>query len=262
MKYSFILCLTFACKFDFNSHTEAANIQIKPSIMIDTLGKTIIDRYQPSDSFSRTPNDTNSFAFYLQHLKLKKYGEPVLYYNGSKKANNHVYSSVIDMEISKKDLQQCADAVMRLRAEYLFSQKQYDQITFLFNGDKKYHSYLSYSPSDRSYVKFRSYMDYIFTYANTGSLYNQLHAVQVSEIQIGDVFVQKGNPFGHAVLVVDMCLNVKGEKRFMLAQSYMPAQETQILFNPNNQSVWYEIPQDNEIVTPEWTFTVNDLRRW
>jgi hypothetical protein len=48
---------------------------------------------------------------------------------------------------------------------------------------------------------------------------------------------------------------------YMLAQSYMPAQETQILINPNDESLspWYPL-KDGEIKTPEWTFMSGDLR--
>ena len=235
---------------------------IPPKNSIDTFRMSIIERYLPADSCFRLPVDSNSFAFYLQHLPLKKFGESVKYFDGTVKENYNVYSSVIDMKISKKDLQQCADAVMRLRAEYLYKQKKYNQISFLFNGDKKYHSYLDYSSNDRSYNKFLNYMDYIFSYANTGSLYNQLKSIEISDMQIGDVFVKKGNPYGHAVIVVDMCCNMNGTKYFMLAQSYMPAQETQLLLNPKNNTVWYNLPLVGEVQTPEWTFSVNDLRRW
>ena len=41
---------------------------------------------------------------------------------------------------------------------------------------------------------------------------------------------------GHVVLIVDMAENDKGEKIFMLAQSYMPAQQTQILINPSDRT--------------------------
>jgi hypothetical protein len=43
----------------------------------------------------------------------------------------------------------------------------------------------------------------------------------------------------------------------------MPAQETQLLLNPENGTVWFNLDKQNEtIVTPEWVFTSKDLRTW
>ncbi len=50
----------------------------------------------------------------------------------------------------------------------------------------------------------------------------------------------------------------------LLAQSYMPAQELQILKNPNNTSLspWYNIDFGTTLETPEWTFSSSQLRRF
>lgn len=55
-----------------------------------------------------------------------------------------------------------------------------------------------------------------------------------------------------------MAENDKGEKIFMLA----PAQQTQILINPNNKElgVWYSLKGKAELITPEWDFSINQLR--
>ena len=51
-------------------------------------------------------------------------------------------------------------------------------------------------------------------------------------MQIGDVLIQGGSP-GHAVIVVDMAENpATGEKLYLLAQSYMPAQDIQSAGEP------------------------------
>jgi len=224
--------------------------------------KTIVSRFTCPDSFNRVRSDSGTFAWYLQRLPLKPEGEPVKYYNGETKEAGYVYCAVVDMPISDKDLQQCADAVMRLRGEYLFSAKKYDDISFRFTGDGKMHSFKSYAGGDYSYKNFRKYMEYVFGYANTSSLKKQLRPVPFSQMQIGDVFVQSGNPYGHAVIVVDMCTDSKGSRQYMLAQSYMPAQETQVLVKPGTLQPWYDYRGGSIIPTPEWTFDTSDLRRW
>jgi len=101
-------------------------------------------------------------------------------------------------------------------------------------------------------------------YAGTHSLSKELKSVPLENIQIGDVFIQGGFP-GHAILVVDMAehLTTK-EKIFMLAQSYMPAQETQILKNPTNKNLspWYSLNFEGQLDTPEWDFNKSDLKRF
>ncbi|MGB2578258.1 hypothetical protein AAIR98_000177 [Elusimicrobium simillimum] len=232
--------------------------------LTDTKGNTIATRFAPPAGFTRTAESQNSFAAYLRNLPLKKDGALVKYFNGKTKPNLSTYVAVVDMEISPKDLQQCADAVMRLYGEYQFAENKINDIKFNFVSDGKPRYFKDYAKGDTSYKNFRKYMDYVFAYANTASLLNQLRPVKdINDMKIGDVFIQKGRPFGHAVIVVDMAQNKEGKKVYMLAQSYMPAQETQVLFNPMNVklSPWYDL-NGKTIVTPEWVFQPADLRRF
>ena len=99
-------------------------------------------------------------------------------------------------------------------------------------------------------------------FAGTASLEKELKPKNIKEIEIGDVFIRGGHP-GHAVIVVDLCIDEKGGKAFMLAQSYMPAQEIQILKNPRNSktSPWYKLSELSDVVeTPEWDFSKDQLR--
>ena len=247
---------------------------------IDTSGKTIKDRFIPPQGFKRKTYPTGSFEHYLQELPLKQDGSWVHYYNGAEKPPGRVYLAVVDMDIGKRDLQQCADAVMRLRGEYLYAEKRMDEIRFnLTNGfDMTFTKWRqgyrikvsgntvswvkSKSPSS-SYTQFRSYMNMVFAYAGTLSLDKELKPVPIQTIQIGDVFIQGGSP-GHAVIVVDMAVNEVGEKRFLLAQSYMPAQDIQILQNPEADAgnSWFGIPNNDLFETPEWNFSINNLKRF
>ncbi len=235
------------------------------STLINKEGKTIEKRFKTPTNFERITVQENSFSKYLRTLPLKSFNSKVKYYDGSTKNNFNVYISVVDMKIGNRDLEQCADAVMRLRGEYLYHQKKYNDIHFNFLSDGKPRYYKNYVKGDYSYAKFKKYMNYIFAYANTRSLHGELTKVNaIKDIQIGDVFIQKRNPYGHAVIVVDVAHNkTTGEKLFMLAQSYMPAQETQILVNRNNKKIspWYKA-SEGTIKTPEWTFQSFDLRRF
>ena len=222
-------------------------------------------RFLSLQNCNRIAQPESSFAQYLRELKLKPFDARVKFYDGSHKTTEDVYVSVIDMEIDAVDLQQCADAIMRLRAEYLYRQKRYDEIHFNFLSDGRARLYTEYAQGDYSYPKFRKYLRYIFAYANTASLHDELINVDdINEMQIGDVFIQKGHPYGHAVIVVDMLESHHDNKKYyLLAQSYMPAQETQILINPMNPEIspWYEL-KEQTIRTPEWTFQTGDLRRF
>lgn len=172
------------------------------------------------------------------------------------------------MPIGSQDLHQCADAVMNLWGTYLFTQGRYNEIQFKFLGDKAWHNYAKWLGSRKSTsALFFKYMQQVWSAANTRSLHGQMQAVNIKDATIGDVLIVTGNPYGHAVTIVDECINPEtGKKLFMLAQSYMPAQETQILVNPNSQilSPWYNLTEDasGKIITPEWEFTVNDLKRF
>ncbi|MBN2484343.1 MAG: DUF4846 domain-containing protein [Bacteroidales bacterium] len=226
----------------------------------------ICDRIKLPEGYVRIEEKPGTFGYFLQNLVLLPKGSKVFYYNGLPKINQRVHVAVIDLDVGKRDLQQCADAVMRLRGEFLYSQKRHSEIAFHFVSDGKPRYFLGYSAGDTAYKAFRKYMDYVFSYANTRSLHGQLQKVaSIDSMRIGDVFIQKREPYGHAVIVVDMAVNkTDGSKIYLLAQSYMPAQSIHILTNPVDKqlSPWYAISLSDEIITPEWVFNKDDLRRF
>ena len=118
---------------------------------------------------------------------------------------------------------------------------------------------------DSSYRNLRDYLDVVFTYAGSYSLERQMRSKEdICNVAIGDVFVQGGFP-GHMVIVVDVAVHKStGDKVFLLAQSFMPAQEVHILKNPSDKklSPWYECDFGDKLRTPEWTFKRGDLRRF
>ena len=240
-------------------------------------GATLEERFPPPSGYVRA--DSDGFGAWLRRLPLKPGRPQVLLYDGRAKRNQTVHEAVVDLDVGRRDLQQCADAVMRLRAEYLFSNGCADAVAFDFtNGDPaRWSDYRqgvrprirgndvdwqkTASPDD-SYDNFRRYLDVVFTYAGTLSLERELDAVaDPARVEIGDVFIQGGSP-GHAVVVADMVENDAGQRRFLLVQSYMPAQEMHVLRSPNRHSPWYEARSSGALNTPEWRFRYEDLKRF
>ncbi len=253
----------------------------KPVKILNSAGKILFERFYEPDGFVRMDLDSLSFGFYLRHLPLKPDGAEVHLFDGSIKYSK-VWEAVVDMDVGNRDLQQCADAVMRLWAEYLWEINQKDKIHFNFtNGFRvdyakwrqgyrihvsgnKTNWYRSTSPDD-SYKSFRKYMNIIFNYAGSLSLSKELKPVKLEEIMPVDVFIHGGSP-GHAIIVLDVAKNAQtGETVFMVAQSYMPAQEIQVLKNLNNPEIspWYNLNAiGDEFYSPEWTFSSNELMRF
>ena len=263
-----------------DASSDYPQLQKGESTEINPEGNTIQTRFSPPNGFIRSNYSDDSFESFLRNLKLKPVGSKVKYFDGTVKGND-VYDAVVDMEISNRDLQQCADAVMRLRGEYFFKRKEYTKISFtLTNGFKVDYSewmkgnrvavngnkteWQKIAEPSNTYSDFRQYMEFVFTYAGTLSLEKSLRSKNIDDIAIGDVFIRGGSP-GHAILVVDLAENAAGDKVFLLAQSYMPAQETQVLKNPENAelSPWYNVRKsDTKVITPEWSFEVNQLKTW
>ncbi|HHY82768.1 MAG TPA: DUF4846 domain-containing protein [Clostridiales bacterium] len=265
---------------DNTDHTADNSVENSIKKYVNEAGTTIGERYLVPEGFTRTKVDEGSFGEFLRNQKLKPYGEKALYYNGREKPSEGVYDSVLDVDIGGRDLHQCADAIMLLRAEYLYQNGRYDDISFHFVSGflaeyKKWMEgyrikvqgnnasyYKADSPSN-TYNDFRRFMDIVMSYSSTLSLEKELKPVLISDIMIGDVFIVGGSP-GHAVIVVDMAENHLGEKIFLLAQSYMPAQQTQILINPMDESIspWYSLKNKDSLVTPQWKFQLDQLKRF
>jgi len=229
--------------------------------------------------YKRIPAASGSYTGFLRSISLKK-DKTVYLYHGGRKSNQSAQYAVIDLDAGTKDLQQCADAVMRIRAEYLYHKKDYSAIRFSFtNGfDCDFNHYaqgyrlsihggrcawVKKAAESYAYLTFRQYLDVVYAYAGTKSLHGAMKTLVPGAIQPGAVFIQTRNPYGHAVTVMDMAVNTRtNDTIFLLSQSYMPAQDIHVLVNPDNDqlSPWYSVRGGRAVETPEWTFTWDDLK--
>lgn len=223
-----------------------------------------------------------SFAAWLRGLPLRPKGAPVHLYDGRQKPYQAGQVAVIDMDVGVRDLQQCADAVIRLRAEYLWAANAKDRVAFkLTNGMRV--DWARWSRGERvsvsgnktrwktggkavtSHSAFRRYLDFIFSYAGSASLEAELKPRELATVEAGDVLIQGGHP-GHAVLVLDVARDARGRRYVLLGQSYMPAQDFHVLANPDDAklSPWYRADTlESGLQTPEWgPFYSKDLKRF
>lgn len=247
----------------------------------DPHGMTIAARFRPPTGFLRLDAAAGSFAAYLRSLPLKAHGAEVRLFDGRVKANRGVHAAVVDLAIGRRDLHQCADAVIRLRAEFLFSRRRFDEIRFRFTSGflAEYRRWrrgerIAVRGAEARWVQggasgdgrrsFWRYLETVFAYAGTASLARELRATPGDDPEIGDIYVQGGHP-GHAVIVVDKAVAAGGSRAlFLLAQSYMPAQEIQVLNNPGDAglSPWYAAGFGDTLETPEWIFHSSDLMKF
>ena len=232
---------------------------------IETKPPTKICEIPLPKGFERNKQDSTSFAFYLQHINLKK-DNTVYYYDGSKKINQTLHYAVMDIPVGNKDLQQCADAIMRLRAKYFLERKEYNKIEFKStNRIYNFQEFLNHTEVTSYEKGFDVFMENVFANCGTYNLSNMLHTKQdFNDLAIGDVFVKGGSP-GHAMIVVDVAYNKQTqEKIFLLAEGFMPAQSVHIVTNPYNEkfSPWYKANLNLTLITPGYTFASTNLKEW
>lgn len=253
---------------------ETDNISTTATL-IHKNGNTVKTRFSAPENYEWIEEKPNSFGEFLVNFPLKKYGAQIHRFDGNPIATQSLHEAIYDIDTGEKDLQQCADSVIRLYAEYLWKQDRKDEIAFHFtNGDLvkwtdyrdgyrafvmgnsvDYRKTASY---DDSYQNFRNYLDLIYNYAGTISLTAETKAVNSTRnLKTGDILITPGSP-GHVVFIAGSCENKNGEKLFLLSEGFTPAQSIHLLKNPfeENISPWYQLDVNSEkINTARFSFS-------
>ncbi len=239
---------------------------------IDKEENTLHKRILLPQGFKRIEYPKGSFQEYLRNYKLKPYGSKIINYDGSEYFTQHWHEAILEIPVPSNGLQQCADALMRIRAEYLWEKNLKDKIGFKFTSGH-YCSWKKYAEGYRPKIKgnkvtfhktakansskknFYKYLNLIYTYAGTLSMYNEMEKIKSKEIKLGDMLVTPGTP-GHIVIIVDEIVNEKGDKKYALVQGNTPAQSVCLLknFEDSSQSPWYEFVEKETIYVPGYYF--------
>ena len=261
--YLILFAFIYSCDTQVSEIEQIGNLDsddANNSRIVQSNEINIYSRFRTPENYNRIKSD-NKFGNFLSQLNLKTIQTKVKNYDGTEKPNTEAYEAIIDLPNPTKNVQYNSNAILRLRAEYLFQNRLFDKINF--NIGEKHQTYLEYSKGDFSYRSFMDYIEYFLSKTNSTSIVNELERINWNNMEIGDIIFHNNSFKSHAVIVVDMAKNFKGEKIFMLAQSYYPSQEIHILSNPNDPKIspWYEHKSDT-ILTPEWRFFTNDLMRF
>ena len=232
----------------------------------------------PPSGYARVAVEEGSFGAWLRGLPLRPAGSPVLDFRGGEilAADHAALAAVAELDVGSANLQQCADSIIRLHAEWLWSRGQKDRIAYRFTsghlaswtryaaGDRarvsgSKVSWVKGGPVDGSRATFRAYLDLVFTYAGTLSLDAEKQRPKREDVRPGDFFVLGGSP-GHAVLVLDVARNEKGERVALLGQGFIPAQDFHVL-SPGEDGPWFSLDGE-DVATPFWKpFPWASLRR-
>lgn len=194
--------------------------------------------------YTRVEAAPGSFGHYLRNLPLRPRGTKVQLYTGGRANFQFLAAAVIDLPLLS-NFEQCADATLRLRAEYLWSQGQYRKIRFQnVNGKALRYQGGGSRSSLEGYLK-RAYGE-----CSTFSVFRETEPRPLNQIQPGDVLVYPARPgqkYGHAMLVADVAKNSSKKIAILCIEGNTPARDLHLVRNLNPLSnPWFFMDTDAE----------------
>lgn len=253
--------------------TNALIASIKPVTLLNKDGLNIKSRANLPTGYKRVAYAKGSFQEYLRNYKLKPFGTKIINYDATEYFWQQGHVGILDIDVPKNGLQQCADALIRIRSEYLWDTNQKDEIGFNFTSGH-YCSWKHYSKgyrpkidgnkvsfhktaaTDTSKENFYKYLNLIYMYSGTLSLFYELPKISTIEnLKIGDMLIKGGSP-GHIVMICDEAINSEGDKIYLLFQGNTPAQSVHLVKNLEDSQIspWYHLKKDAVIPVSNYTF--------
>jgi len=193
-------------------------------------------------------------------------------------ADDDYIAGVIALDIGSVDLQQSADVLIRLHAEWLWSQGKKDAISYpggpkllmplsrwekgqrvIAQGANVFWAVQS-KPVEADYGEFRRYLDAVFTWANSASLARRTEVVAPEALQPGDFFLHTKPP-GHIAIVLDIAEKPSGERLAVLGQALSPTESVHVI-RPGRATAWFSLRPGHAVITARSTaFGWEELRR-
>jgi hypothetical protein len=234
--------------------------------VLAAAAETVHEAFPPPPGAHRL--EESAFGAWLGELPLLPKGAPVVTWDGREVAMPA--ARVVDLPLPDRDVQQCADSILRLRATWERSFGRSPAFHYTSGDLSSWASWaagtrprvgkkVTFEPHaaapDASDASFEAWLLDLFTYAGTRSL--PLDTVPEVEPHAGDVVVSPGSP-GHAVILLDVATD--GTHTWVLAgQGYMPAMSFHVVSGPAGG--WYPVAGDT-LPTAPIPLPWSGLRRW
>jgi hypothetical protein len=155
------------------------------------------------------------------------------------------------------------DIVIRLYAEFLWQAQKTDSLKLpLPDGTWLYwdHWRSGYRPffkgiqvdlrrskdPDSTYYSYKKYLQIVFSESHTQQFYHSYRPVEPKNVQIGDFIVRKGTK-GHAVMIVDLAQNARGELIALIGNGDTPACQF-FLLNYTEENPWIPLYLEDEVL--------------
>lgn len=249
------------------------------SLEVPAALDTLFARFPTPPSYERAKLAAGSFGEWLRGLPLAAPKTPVTSSKGGvvHPGDDQYLAAVVAIDHGKIDLQQSPDVVIRLHAEWLWSQGDknisYRSATALdmplsrwARGERletqgaNVFWLAKARPAELDHAEFRQYLNGVFTWANSTSLAQQAEPVGADQLEPGDFFVHTASP-GHALLVLDLAKKEDGKLVALLGQALNPAQSIHVL-RPGRATAWFSLRPGEPVITPHTKeFSWDGLRR-
>ncbi len=237
-------------------------------------GETLETRFNLPEGFARTAQPEDSFGAFLRVLPLKPDGSSAYLFDGTA-ITGLSPAAVISWDPGTQDRCQNTDALIRLRAEFLFSRERFEDISFHFmsgfnfafskwsegysikvSGSKV--DWVKSGEPDSSHEALEKYLSNLYVYTNATAILSDLQSA--SEPSPGDVFVEDGG-----VMIADLAENsASGETIVMLCKGGGSAQNLYIVGNTREPEIspWFPVSDGGVVYTGSGSFVISALKRF
>ena len=230
--------------------------------------------------FGRVPAPKGSFAHWLRHLPVAPENTPVTTADSKiVLAGDHPnLAAVVALQPHHRKLLCSANMMVRLRAEYCWSARRPEALSFHFtsgqlagwrawaSGERPVANgrsirFAKTSITDESRESFCGYLETLFGFTSSMSLLDDTRSVQDGTIAAGDILLRPGRG-GHALMVLDVATNARRQVLLLLGEGGSPAQTFHVLCNDHG-SPWFPITQSRSVdFGRRGVFGLKQLRRW